>query len=66
MNFDDVVTENYCGICVCKFKGSRDKHIMSKKHQKEIKECQEIFNTGKTIYSLIDSNNPNDINIIKI
>ena len=65
MNFDDSVTENHCNICVCKFTGAREKHIMSRKHKKEIKECQEIFNKGRLIHSLIDSNKPNDINIIK-
>ena len=65
MNFDDVVTENHCGICVCKFKGGREKHIMSRKHKIEIKECEEISNKGRLIHSLIDSSNPNDISIIK-
>ena len=38
---------------------------MSRNHQKEIKEYQEIYNKGRLIHSLIDSSNPNDINIIK-
>ena len=65
MNFDDSVTEKHCGICECNFKGGRDKHIMSRKHQKEIKKCQEIYNKGRLIHSLIDSSNPNDISIIR-
>ena len=38
---------------------------MSRKHKKEIKECEDIYNKGRLIHSLIDSSNPNDISIIK-
>ena len=38
---------------------------MSKKHPKEIKDCQEILHEIELSHSLIDSSNPNDINIIK-
>ena len=65
MNFEELITEKHCGICECNFKGGREKHIMSRKHQKEIKECQEIYNKGRLIHSLIDSGNPIDINTIK-
>ena len=50
---------------MCKLKGGREKHIMSRKHKKEIKECEEIYNKGRLIHSLIESSNPNDISIIK-
>ena len=45
MNFEDSVTEKHCGICGCNLKGGREKHIMSRNHKKEIKECKEIFLT---------------------
>ena len=43
MNFDDVVTENHCGICVCKFKGGREKYIISRKHKKKLKNVKRFI-----------------------
>jgi len=48
-----VIKGNYCELCDCKIK-DKDKHILTKKHQKEMKELGQILGNGIKMCSFID------------
>ena len=43
MNVEELITEKHCEICECNFKGGREKHIMSRKHHKKLKNVKRFI-----------------------
>ena len=61
---NESVSETYCDICACNIK-NKEKHIKTKKHQKELKSTHKAFTDAvflKQLFSDFDINNSEQVN----
>jgi predicted RNase H-like nuclease len=61
---NDKITETYCEVCACNIK-NKQKHIITKKHQKELSKTNKVFNEAvclSKLYIDFDVNNPEQRN----
>ena len=51
---NEKVTDKYCDICGCNIR-NKEKHIITNKHKKELKNTTLVLNKGNNLCSLLDN-----------